>query len=138
MLYSNSFLKKSNSSLLFIHFGFTAQAKKHDASAAAKDKAAKAEKKLATLQARLDKKQILKIDKEENKTIALGTSKLNYLDPRISVSWCKRNGVPIEKVILKHAFVRGFCWVCFSLCVIAFFCFCFFEKAVRKSRLWVR
>ena len=27
------------------------------------------------------------------KTVALGTSKINYLDPRISVSWCKRNEV---------------------------------------------
>ena len=26
-------------------------------------------------------------DREENKQIALGTSKLNYLDPRISVAW---------------------------------------------------
>ena len=31
-------------------------------------------------------------------TIALGTSKLNYLDPRISVQWCKTHEVPIEKV----------------------------------------
>ena len=38
------------------------------------------------------------VDKEENKTIALGTSKLNYLDPRISVAWCKKYDVPIEKV----------------------------------------
>ena len=30
--------------------------------------------------------------------MALSTSKLNYLDPRISVAWCKRFGVPIEKV----------------------------------------
>lgn len=35
---------------------------------------------------------------EENKTIALSTSKLNYLDPRISVAWCKRHEVPVEKV----------------------------------------
>ena len=35
---------------------------------------------------------------EENKEIALGTSKLNYLDPRITVSWCKKWEVPIEKV----------------------------------------
>lgn len=26
-------------------------------------------------------------DKDENKQIALGTSKLNYLDPRITVAW---------------------------------------------------
>ncbi len=40
-------------------------------------------------------------DKEENKDIALGTSKLNYLDPRISVAWCKKFQVPIEKVYSK-------------------------------------
>ena len=38
------------------------------------------------------KEQLLRMevqatDKEENKQIALGTSKLNYLDPRISVAW---------------------------------------------------
>ena len=37
---------------------------------------------------------------DENKTISLGTSKLNYLDPRISVQWCKTHDVPIEKVNL--------------------------------------
>ncbi|KAM8704620.1 hypothetical protein ACLKA7_009131 [Drosophila subpalustris] len=30
--------------------------------------------------------------------VALNTSKVNYLDPRITVAWCKRNAVPIEKV----------------------------------------
>ena len=35
---------------------------------------------------------------EKNKTVALGTSKINYMDPRISVAWCKRNEVPIEKI----------------------------------------
>lgn len=39
--------------------------------------------------------------KEENKSIALGTSKINYNDPRITVAWCKRNEVPIEKVFTK-------------------------------------
>lgn len=38
---------------------------------------------------------------EENKEIALGTSKLNYLDPRISVAWCKKWEVPIEKIYNK-------------------------------------
>ena len=27
--------------------------------------------------------------------------KINYMDPRISVAWCKRNEVPIEKVFSK-------------------------------------
>ena len=31
----------------------------------------------------------------------MGTSKLNYMDPRITVSWCKKNEVPIEKVFSK-------------------------------------
>uniref|UniRef100_A0A3P8PDD3 DNA topoisomerase I n=1 Tax=Astatotilapia calliptera TaxID=8154 RepID=A0A3P8PDD3_ASTCA len=50
--------------------------------------------------------QLLKLevqatDREENKQIALGTSKLNYLDPRISVAWCKNMEVPIEKIYNK-------------------------------------
>ncbi|TNN85043.1 DNA topoisomerase 1 [Liparis tanakae] len=50
--------------------------------------------------------QLLKLelqatDREENKQISLGTSKLNYLDPRISVAWCKNTEVPIEKIYNK-------------------------------------
>lgn len=41
------------------------------------------------------------VQREENKAIALGTSKLNYNDPRITVAWCKNNEVPIEKVFAK-------------------------------------
>ncbi|QRW08022.1 DNA topoisomerase 1 [Ceratobasidium sp. AG-Ba] len=40
-------------------------------------------------------------DKEEGKEVALGTSKINYLDPRITASWCKKHGVPIEKLFAK-------------------------------------
>lgn len=43
-------------------------------------------------------------EKEKNSEIALGTSKLNYLDPRITVSWCRKNDVPIEKV--KYTLVQ--------------------------------
>jgi len=49
----------------------------------------------------LNKLETQAVDKEENKTIALGTSKLNYLDPRITVAWCKKFEVPIEKVYTK-------------------------------------
>eukprot|EP00045_Choanoeca_perplexa_P007370 m.66251 g.66251 ORF g.66251 m.66251 type:complete len:696 (+) comp14047_c0_seq3:242-2329(+) len=55
-------------------------------------------KKVERLELRLQKKEIAKVDKIENKTIALSTSKLNYLDPRISVAWAKRFDVPVEKV----------------------------------------
>uniref|UniRef100_A0A671MA97 DNA topoisomerase 1 n=1 Tax=Sinocyclocheilus anshuiensis TaxID=1608454 RepID=A0A671MA97_9TELE len=49
----------------------------------------------------LMKLEVQATDREENKQIALGTSKLNYLDPRISVAWCKKWGVPIEKIYNK-------------------------------------
>jgi DNA topoisomerase-1 len=39
------------------------------------------------LEDQLKKLEMNKTDKEEGKEIALGTSKLNYLDPRISVAW---------------------------------------------------
>lgn len=47
----------------------------------------KAKKKLKTLEDQLEKLEVARTDKDENKQIALGTSKLNYLDPRISVAW---------------------------------------------------
>ena len=28
----------------------------------------------------------------------MGTSKINYIDPRISSAWCKRYDVPIDKI----------------------------------------
>ncbi|KAL7842958.1 hypothetical protein AOLI_G00244700 [Acnodon oligacanthus] len=49
----------------------------------------------------LMKLEVQATDREENKQIALGTSKLNYLDPRISVAWCKKWGIPIEKIFNK-------------------------------------
>jgi hypothetical protein len=56
---------------------------------------------LERLNDQLKKLEIQTIDKEENKDIALGTSKLNYLDPRISVAWSKKFNVPLEKIYSK-------------------------------------
>ncbi|KAE8748186.1 hypothetical protein FOCC_FOCC005024 [Frankliniella occidentalis] len=61
----------------------------------------KKKKALDRLREQLNKLEIQETDREENKTIALGTSKLNYLDPRISVAWCKKFDVPIEKIYNK-------------------------------------
>ncbi|EFJ14385.1 hypothetical protein SELMODRAFT_120288, partial [Selaginella moellendorffii] len=36
--------------------------------------------------------------KEDLKTVALGTSKINYMDPPITVAWCKQHEIPVEKV----------------------------------------
>nr|VWP00753.1 Adenylate cyclase (EC (ATP pyrophosphate-lyase) (Adenylyl cyclase) [Ganoderma boninense] len=40
-------------------------------------------------------------DREAGKEVALGTSKINYLDPRITVAWCKEHDVPVEKLFSK-------------------------------------
>uniref|UniRef100_A0A8C5D623 DNA topoisomerase I n=1 Tax=Gouania willdenowi TaxID=441366 RepID=A0A8C5D623_GOUWI len=53
------------------------------------------------IEEQLMKLEVQATDREENKQIALGTSKLNYLDPRISVAWCKKMGIPIEKIYNK-------------------------------------
>ncbi|KAK5928413.1 hypothetical protein CgunFtcFv8_013479 [Champsocephalus gunnari] len=62
------------------------------------------EKKLAAVQRceeMLLKMELQATDKEENKQISLGTSKLNYLDPRISVAWCRNMVVPVDKIYNK-------------------------------------
>jgi len=59
-----------------------------------------------------DAVQKLKMNKNlkiENKEVALGTSKINYMDPRISVAFCKRMELPIEKVFNK-ALLDKFPW----------------------------
>lgn len=47
--------------------------------------------------------------KDDLKTVALGTSKINYLDPRITVAWCKKHEVPIEKIFAKTLLTK-FAW----------------------------
>ncbi|KAJ7346667.1 DNA topoisomerase I [Mycena albidolilacea] len=46
------------------------------------------------------------IDRDEGKEIALNTSKINYLDPRITASWCKIHDVPVEKLFSKTLRVK--------------------------------
>ncbi|KAM7236801.1 hypothetical protein CapIbe_012473 [Capra ibex] len=49
-------------------------------------------------------------DEEESKQVALGTSNLNYLDPRVGVTWCcKKFEVPVEKVYKTQR--EKFTWV---------------------------
>lgn len=59
--------------------------------------------------AQIVKAEIQARNKEDLKTVALGTSKINYMDPRITVAWCKRNEVPIEKVFNKSLLTK-FLW----------------------------
>ncbi|KAJ3072951.1 DNA topoisomerase 1 [Podochytrium sp. JEL0797] len=58
----------------------------------------KLEKKLAEVSKRIENVTLQMIEKDENKTTALGTSKINYIDPRISVAWCKKYDVDLDKI----------------------------------------
>ncbi|KAJ3038715.1 DNA topoisomerase 1 [Rhizophlyctis rosea] len=61
----------------------------------------KLESQLRTVNDQIHRQSLLVTDKEENKTTALGTSKLNYIDPRITYTWCKIYGVPVSAVFAK-------------------------------------
>lgn len=58
-------------------------------------------KKIEAWTKKIEKMEMDLKHKDDNKEVSLGTSKINYMDPRISVAWCKRNDVPIEKVFSK-------------------------------------
>ena len=57
---------------------------------------------LQTLKKQVDLESIKLEERERNKSIALGTSRINYMDPRITISWCKNEEVPIEKIYQKN------------------------------------
>lgn len=72
-------------------------------------RAAKTPNKKANLRKKLkglkNKKQV----KSETKNISLGTSKINYIDPRITVAFIKQNNIPPEKLFTK-ALIDKFKW----------------------------
>ena len=76
-------------------------------------------KKLAALKERANKLAIQMNMKEELKTVSLGTSKINYLDPRITISWCKRHEVP-PNVVFTKALIDKFHWAMNCRWIIAF------------------
>lgn len=41
-------------------------------------------------------------NKDENKAVSLTTAKINYMDPRVTVAWCKRNEVSDHDDIARH------------------------------------
>ncbi|EAS33798.1 topoisomerase I [Coccidioides immitis RS] len=61
----------------------------------------KYENNLAKLDQRIDTMSLQAQDKEDNKEVALGTSKINYIDPRLTVVFSKKFSVPIEKFFSK-------------------------------------
>ncbi|CCC69790.1 hypothetical protein NCAS_0D02090 [Naumovozyma castellii] len=61
----------------------------------------KIEKQIERLDNRIQTNSIQLKDKEENSQVSLGTSKINYIDPRLTVVFCKKYDVPIEKIFTK-------------------------------------
>ena len=65
--------------------------------------------KVASLTKRIEKAELDKRQKDALKNVSLGTSKINYNDPRITVAWCKRHDVPISKPFAKTLLAK-FTW----------------------------
>lgn len=57
--------------------------------------------KIAAVKESLRKVETDMLIKEQNKTLSLGTSKTNYIDPRIVVSWAKQFNVPVARIFSK-------------------------------------
>jgi DNA topoisomerase-1 len=63
------------------------------------DKAKETKKsKISKLNNKLKKLKAKKELKLELKNISLGTSKINYIDPRITIDWIKKHDFPVEKI----------------------------------------
>uniref|UniRef100_A0A9J7Y7V1 DNA topoisomerase I n=1 Tax=Cyprinus carpio carpio TaxID=630221 RepID=A0A9J7Y7V1_CYPCA len=77
------------------------QAKKEAKGSSDNNVVEKKKKAVQRCEEQLLKMEVQATDREENKQIALSTSKLNYLDPRISVAWCKNMEVPLDKIYNK-------------------------------------
>ncbi|KAJ5893307.1 DNA topoisomerase 1 [Penicillium taxi] len=61
----------------------------------------KIEASITKLDQRVETMSLQAQDKEDNKEVALGTSKINYIDPRLTVVFSKKFNVPIEKFFSK-------------------------------------
>lgn len=59
------------------------------------------ENSITKLDQRVETMSLQAQDKEDNKEVALGTSKINYIDPRLTVVFSKKFNVPIEKFFSK-------------------------------------
>lgn len=61
-------------------------------------KSKKNNKKIKSIKDKIKKIKDKKKNKEETKNIALGTSRENYIDPRITVAFMKKHNIPVEKI----------------------------------------
>lgn len=77
------------------------------------DKIGKLKSKLDKMKASLKRQETQLSIKDRNKSVALGTSKINYMDPRITVVFCKTVGLEINKVFTK-SLLEKFPWAMYT------------------------
>jgi len=59
------------------------------------------DKRIEVLEGKIKKTEVKKSDKDQQKEISTSTSKVNYIDPRISITWCKKVDLDVSKVFPK-------------------------------------
>jgi len=59
------------------------------------------EKKIEALEDRIKKIKLKRQDKVGQKEISISTSRVNYIDPRISIAWCNKVGLDISRIFPK-------------------------------------
>lgn len=73
------------------------------------EKVALCEKELIRLKQRIEKMVHQAELREGNKNVSLTTSKINYMDPRITIAFCKRTGLEVGRVFSK-TIIAKFPW----------------------------
>jgi DNA topoisomerase-1 len=58
-------------------------------------------KKIESLENRIKKAKLKKQDKDNLKEVSTSTSKVNYIDPRITIAWCKKVDLDTSRVFTK-------------------------------------
>lgn len=74
--------------------------------AEAKIKKEKITARVEKAQERIDNLKMKKDFKGKTKEFNIGTARTNYSSPRICMSWCKDNGVPVEKILSKSLLAK--------------------------------
>lgn len=64
---------------------------------------------LAKAQETVQRQETALRTKDASKEVSLGTSKTNYIDPRVSAAWAKKYNVPITKIFTK-TLIEKFPW----------------------------
>ena len=64
---------------------------------------------LEKAKAQMEKQETALRTKDASKEVSLGTSKTNYIDPRVSIAWAKKYNVPIAKLFNK-TLIEKFPW----------------------------